>query len=205
MDEVSFSALLHQRRYREAFALAPNPRELLPFVAVFGERAEVNGSDLPLVGSRFVIAQGGPGDGIRFAGTYRALRPRSNELVVTCDPRLLTLLAALLSQTSTSCPVERLNGRRPGGFGPGSPPRSGDVLFKWMTAEARRAGAGTATVYVLERSLYHLTLDPSAAGAVRRVPPSLEPSWSRQFAQRSARGVPTGRRRLAERAPRAGP
>ena len=157
MDEVSFSALLHLRRYEEAFALAPNPRELTPLVAVFGERAEVDGSALPLVGSRLVIAQGGPADGVRFAGTYPALHARSKQLVVTCDPRLVTLLERSFPDIAF-LPVERFNGRRPGGCGPGSPSRSGDVFFKWLTAEARERASQCERV-LLERSLYHLTLD----------------------------------------------
>jgi hypothetical protein len=158
MDEVSFAALLHQRRYSDAFALVPNRRERTPFVAIFGERAELDGSELEFVGSRFVIAQGGPGDGIRFAGTYHALRPRSTELSVTCDPRLSTLLRRSFPEIEF-LPVERFNGRRPGGAGPDSPPRSGDVLFQWMTAEARDRAMQCDRV-VLERALYPLTLDP---------------------------------------------
>ena len=37
---------------------------------MFGERAEVDASDLPTVSSRFVVAQGGPGDELRLAATY---------------------------------------------------------------------------------------------------------------------------------------
>lgn len=160
MDLVSFSALLHQRRFPEAFALAPNPKEMKPFVAVFGGRADVDGSALPRAGSRFVIAQGGPGDGIRFAATYRALRTRSDELVVTCDPRLVSLLQRSFPDIEF-LPVERFNGRRPGGCGPDAPPRSDDVLYEWMTAQARDRAAECDRV-MLERSLYHLSVDGDA-------------------------------------------
>ena len=105
-----------------------------------------------------MIAQGGPGDEVRLAATYDALRAHSAALSVTCDPRLRTLLQRSFPDIEL-VPVARLDRRRPGGAGPGSAPRSGDALFTLLTSEAR-ALADRCDGVLLATALHQLTLGP---------------------------------------------
>jgi hypothetical protein len=181
MDNVTYFALLQQRRYGDAFALYPTRQDRHRLAAVLGDRAE-DGSRLDPVGSRLVVAQAGPGDEINLAGTYHALRELSSELLATCDPRLETLLRRSFPDVEF-LPVERLEARRPGGLAPGTHARSGDVLFPVLTDEARGKGLGFDRV-VLAKSLHHLTVSseqPAPYAAYLEPVPELVDAFTRRW------------------------
>jgi hypothetical protein len=187
MDGVSYVALLHQRRYDEAFSHYPTRRDRARIRNVFGDRAEVDGSAIAAVASRLVIAQAGPGDEINLAGTYHSLRERSDILIATCDPRLVSLLRRSFPDIEFVA-VTRLDDRRPGGLGPESPPRSGDTLFPVLTAQARDRGLRCDGV-VLAKTLHHLTLGPES-----RAPYSAYLQPRPELVERFTERWPTGAR-----------
>lgn len=129
------------------------PADQLKLAAVIGEKAE-SGPDFPLVKRRLVISQAGPGDEIMTASLYRALRARSDELIITCDPRLFTLFSRSFPDIQF-VPVERLTAESVGWYGPDQTERAPNALHSLLTAEAYDLAAECDSV-VLARSLPQL-------------------------------------------------
>jgi tetratricopeptide (TPR) repeat protein len=155
VDEVLYHGLLQRRRMAEAFAVYLPRRDRLRLAAVFGDRAEF-GPEFPSVRRRLAISQAGPGDELAIAATYRSLRSTCDELFVTCDPRLLTLLGRSYPDIEFLA-VERLRPHQAGALGPGREARAGNVLYDLLTERAMDVAAECDGV-VLGRSLLHLTI-----------------------------------------------
>ncbi len=133
-DQVRYHALLSLGRYDEAFRLHPFAYDLRSLRAVFGDRAETHPTES--VGSRFVIADAGPGDDIQDASLFVELQRVSERLTSTCDPRMRTLLERSFPEIEF-VPVERF--RYPPYFashGPDAEDRSGDALDRLLTQRA---------------------------------------------------------------------
>lgn len=154
LDDAIYHALLREHRLDEAFAIASPWREK-QFVALFGERAG-DGAHLRRVRSRFVMSQSGPGDELISASVYRDLEPLSDELVITCDPRLETVLARSFPGIGF-LPVQRLRPRSESFLGPGRPPRAENSQHEELTAAAMERALACDEV-VLSRLLQHLAL-----------------------------------------------
>jgi hypothetical protein len=156
VDEVIYHALLHQRRYDEAFSLYLPRRDRQRLAAAVGDRAE-HGPEFAHVGCRAVIMQNGPGDEIQLASTLPELASLSDRLVVVGEPRLHSLLARSFPAV-TFVPCRRMSSRRDAGFlATDQPPRATGPLFDLLTAEAFEAIASAQSV-VLSRSLQQVSL-----------------------------------------------
>lgn len=153
LDEVRYHGLLRLRRYTDAYELYLSRADRLALRAVFGARAEF-GPQIERVGTRLVVSQMGPGDEVLLASTYAALAERSERLVATCEPRLTSLLQRSFPAIEL-LPTDRWMRPRPGVLAPDRPPRSGDVLYPVLTAEARNIGLACDRV-LLSRSLHWL-------------------------------------------------
>jgi tetratricopeptide (TPR) repeat protein len=154
VDEVLYHALLQQRRFAEAFASYLPPRDRHRLSVVFGDRAEFGPAFQP-VARRMVISQAGPGDELAIASTYASLRACSDELSVTCDPRLIELLGRSYPDTRF-IPVDRFR-RQPGSPAVDPQRRAGNLLFDLLTEEAMDIAAGCDGV-VFGRSLAQLSI-----------------------------------------------
>lgn len=154
-DEVRYHALLQLGRYGEAFAGFVPRRDKLAVTAAFGDLTAHPDRDGP-VNSVFVASQGGPGDEIQVASIYPTLARTTEQLTVTCDPRLRTLLGRSLPHITFRA-TERLGSRpRPGFLGEHEPPRAAGALWELLTAEAASDAAGHQAV-MLGRELLPLS------------------------------------------------
>lgn len=135
VDEVTYHALLHQQRYAEAFSVFVSERDRRRSIAAFGDSAEI-GAEIAHVGTRAVVMQDGPGDEVQLAGTYNTLLDTADELIVTCDPRLATLLRRSFPNIRF-LPTERMRSRRHPGFcAPDRPPRPRNAVFDLLDESA---------------------------------------------------------------------
>jgi hypothetical protein len=171
VDDALYHAFLSAHRLSEAFSIA-SPWRQRQTVALFGDHAS-DGKTLAHVGSRFVISQSGPGDEILAAGLYRELQDLSDELVITCDPRIEATLSRSFPGV-TFLPVQRLRPRTVGAIADGRAPRAENAHFESLTADAMRVAEACDEV-VLSRNIQHL-----AAKAHRQPSPAyLVPDASR--------------------------
>ncbi len=154
VDDALYHAYLGAHRPSEAFNIA-SPWRQRQTVALFGARAS-DGTNLERVGTRFVISQSGPGDEILAASLYRELEALSDELVVTCDPRLESTLSRSFPGI-TFLPVQRLRPRTASAIAKGRPPRAENAHFESLTADAMRVAEACDEV-VLSRNIQHLAL-----------------------------------------------
>lgn len=154
VDDALYHAFLGAHRLSEAFSIA-SPWRQRQTVALFGEQAS-DGKNLAHVGSRFVISQSGPGDEILAASLYRELQDLSDELVITCDPRIETTLRRSFPGV-TFLPVQRLRPRTVGAIADGRAPRAENAHFESLTADAMRIAEACDEV-VLSRNIQHLAV-----------------------------------------------
>ncbi len=154
VDDVLYHAFLDRHRLSEAFSIA-SPWRQRQTVALFGTRTS-DGTNLAQVGRRFVISQSGPGDEVLAASLYRDLQDLSDELVITCDPRLESTLSRSFPGI-TFLPVPRLRPRTASANAEGRPPRAANAHFESLTADAMRVAEGCDEV-VLSRNIQHLAL-----------------------------------------------
>lgn len=172
-DEVRYFALLHLGRTAEAFATYPHHNDVVRLDAWRSQAAAAAvGAGLGS-GRTMVVTQDGPGDEVlQAAGLGSIDRP-----LVTCDPRLQSLLSRSLPDVEfVSC--QRTGSRPPFGFtGPGST-RSDGVLFDLLDTDAAALAAGAERVLLgrrwptlLERGAPHapyLQPVPATVATLRR-------------------------------------
>lgn len=154
VDDALYHALLAEHRLSEAFDIA-SPWRQRQTKALFGSRAG-DGKNIAHVGSRFVISQSGPGDEVLAANLYRDLQELSDTLIITCDPRLESVLTRSFPRI-TFLPVERLRPRSPAIVAEGRPPRAHNAHFESLTADAMQVAESCDEV-ILSRNLQHLAL-----------------------------------------------
>jgi len=154
VDDALYHAFLAAHRLPEAFNIA-SPWRQRQTVALFGDRV-ADGRNLVHVRSRFVISQSGPGDEVLAASLYRDLEKLSDELVITCDPRLESTLSRSFPEI-TFLPVKRLRPRTASALAEGQPPRAANAHFESLTADAMRVAEQCDEV-VLSRNIQHLAL-----------------------------------------------
>ena len=173
LDEVLYHALLCNGEIDEAFAMYSPPTDHRSFRAAFGDHAESEISTDP-VHRRMIIAQAGPGDEVSLASVYELIAQRSNELVVTCDPRLRSLLSRSLP-TIDFLAVDR------GGQGNIEPlyPTVGALLDE----SAARVAATCDRIIPLRAvaGLKHELLGASPAKPYLTPQPALRAQWSDRF------------------------
>jgi tetratricopeptide (TPR) repeat protein len=157
VDDALHHAFLDQHRLAEAFQIA-SPWRQRQTVALFGARAH-DGKDMGHVGRRFVITLAGPGDELIAASLYRDLQPLSDELIITCDPRLESVLSRSFPAI-TFLPVARHRFRDASFLAAGRPPRAANAHFESLTADAMQVAESCDQV-VLSRYLQHLALERS--------------------------------------------
>lgn len=167
LDEVEYHALLHQGALDEAFALYCSDNDRRRGEVTFGDRAE--GAPLDTVECRAVITQDGPGDELQYAGLIPLLSERSERLLITCDPRLESLLTRSFPGVEFVA-VERMRSQAHAGFlGPDRPARADGPLFDLLTAEAAKL-LGDADRVVMGRSLPALSTRRSEVPGAYLVP-----------------------------------
>ena len=146
LDEVLYHTLLNLGRYEEAFSLLTPRNDHQRVQAVFGERWEDGGSD-PYVDRRLIVSQAGPGDEIMLASTYSQLVSRSDQLIITCEPRLQTLMERSFPEIEF-VPVDRLSrGPHPSDVG-----RPANSMHDLLTNRAMEIGS-TADAVRLSKTL----------------------------------------------------
>lgn len=148
-DEALYHALLAQRHWREAFDMDPLASQLADLRAMLPAAAEAR--PMRHVSHRFVIADAGPGDEIQDASLYDELAQLSDQLTVTCDPRLKSLFARSFP-TIDFVPVKRCRTNEFGDYNVSEPTRCDNVLHPLLTADAF-AGAREADSVVLGRGV----------------------------------------------------
>ena len=129
-DEVAYLGLHQLGHHAEAFAgyLPDADRRILQ--AVFGARADLNGT--ASTATRLVLPQGGPGDEILMAATYADLATRADETHASCDPRLASLLERSLPQITFHPCARRASRSAPGFLGEDRPERADNVLYEHL-------------------------------------------------------------------------
>ncbi|HSM67962.1 MAG TPA: hypothetical protein VK860_16765 [Ilumatobacteraceae bacterium] len=170
LDEVEYFARLHLGQYRHAFRMYLAHHDANRLRATFGEAADF----LPIdeAGSRFVIAQDGPGDELSMAATYPQLLAVSGRLTAACDPRLASLLRRSFPEVHF-VPTLRQPSRPALGFlAPDQPARATGNMYDLLSAEAATY-ADSADRVVLGRSLIRLTIDGAPYAPYLRPDPAL--------------------------------
>lgn len=170
LDEVEYFARLHLGQHRHAFRMYLARRDAHRLRSTFGDAAELLPTDE--AGSRFVIAQDGPGDELAMAATYPQLLAVSERLTAACDPRLASLLGRSFPDVEF-VPTLRQPSRPALGFlAEDRPARATGNMYDLLSAEAA-AGATTADRVVLGRSLVRLTPDGAPYAPYLRPDPAL--------------------------------
>lgn len=170
LDEVEYFARLHLGQYRHAFRMYLARHDANRLRATFGDAADF----LPIdeVGSRFVIAQDGPGDELSMAATYPQLLAVSGRVAAACDPRLASLLRRSFPEVDF-VPTQRQPSRPALGFlADDRPPRAIGNMYDLLSAEAA-THACSADRVVLGRSLIRLTADGAPYAPYLRPDPLL--------------------------------
>jgi tetratricopeptide (TPR) repeat protein len=170
LDEVEYFARLHLGQYRHAFRMYLARHDANRLRATFGDSADFLSVDE--VGSRFVIAQDGPGDELSMAATYSQLLAVSRRVTAACDPRLASLLRRSFPEVDF-VPTLRQSSRPALGFlADDRPPRATGNMYDLLSAEAA-THAGSADRVVLGRSLIRLTTDGAPYAPYLRPDPVL--------------------------------
>ncbi len=157
-DEVIFFSQLQLGEIETAFKSYLGDRDFERLDSTFTSLAEKQVSDL--VDHRFVISMNGPGDEIQTASLLSSAQLRSNQLTVTCDPRLESLLVRSFPSI-TFVPVSRTPSRPTlGSLTPAQGERSRSVLFDVLDEPAHNI-AKEADRVVFSRSLAPLSVTES--------------------------------------------
>lgn len=154
LDEVEYFARLHLGQHRQAFRTYLARRDAHRLRATFGEGADFMPTDA--VGSRFVIAQDGPGDEISMAATYPQLLDVSGRVIAACDPRLTSLLERSFPDIDFVPTVRQPSRAALGFLADDKPLRAIGNLYDLLSADAA-LHAGKADRVVLGRTLIRLT------------------------------------------------
>ncbi len=148
-DEAFYHALLAQRRWSEAFAMDPIKAQFQALEIVLPSTAERRPDGF--VRHRFIIADAGPGDEIQDASLLGELAGMSDQLTVSCDPRLHSMFSRSMPQIDF-IPSRRVRPEDFGCFAPEAPTRDPNPLCELLTTDAL-AVARTADRVALGRSM----------------------------------------------------
>lgn len=189
-DEVVYFALHHLGRHGEAFATYLTDHDRRRLVEVFATKADLeleHGAE-----HRLILPQGGPGDEILLASTYRQLASRATKTTVAVEPRLAALMTRNFPEL-TFVPCARRASRPAPGFIAGTGNRRADnVLFDHLDQNVsniadhcdRVAFGRTLTTLADDRPSYpsYLSARPDLAAAIApRVRGGVGIVWRSEF------------------------